>query len=1380
MSLKSCLAVIAGLCIAASYATPTVSFPFNSQVPTVARVSHPYLFQFTGSTFAPAGIKYSYTLSGQPAWLSLNGDTRTFSGTPGDADAGSSTFLLTAADGTGAAHMQCTLVVSPDPVPQFQGTLSEQLAAETSQSSSDPATITLRPGDSFQFHFRQDSFIDAVQRTLYYYATLTDHTPLPAWLHFDADSLTFSGTTPQLSAFPQAWQVALMASDVQGFAGSSSAFSIIITRDQLVFSPQEQNVHITPGSQIQSPDLLSMLLKDGKPLEAVQIKSAQVSGAPAWLHFDAGALAISGTTPGDAAAQNVTVTVTDTDGDTASVTLRLAPGASSSDVFGGEIGTLTATAGEQFEYTIPASVISPSDADLTVILPTSAMWLHFDSQSRELSGLVPTQTTPSVVTATLTARVSGSSKPDSQIFRIDIKAVTDSTTILSGSAASKTSQTSSATSPPLLAAPSERKGYRGAIAGIIVGVVVAAILLLALLLLCLRRRREHGYKQHFSPEKRDISRPFVPPEPYGREEQGIAQSDVEKGARNDVHGLDGSKMPSHLPPRLALNLPRYSERTSKWKSRFSRISLASSLGNGEDAIRVAENIPEWGDDNAVVQRPHDSFSVPAEIARVSRQQSQQMSPSKRALRRLRAKRNLRESVDDIGLGIGMGDGSPVKRDRSWYGKERRRSTMLSPTMDRSSYGSFSTRGTSVLADTFPRPPTGSTLHRGRSKPSTSIPEEGSRRRSLWLVGRSDSRADGRSMQDKRQSFISKRKSGPSPLFAHGSRLSMVSKQTGSVTDIDILAGPSSARRSRKQLTSYSKSSSLGAPQQPSEQFRRVDQPKRTWSTTFAPEYPRAIDIHEEVDDTFAPKFPRVIDVHEEVEEEDTDWTSVSSSPSASRTNLHSIQSRMSSRLDLASQMALPRHKRSWVVPGEASPTPPPMAPPNSRYASSQKTSKTYSSSPLATGSSGTAAAKVAARRCKLSEPMEMVSNDSLSKSRPERPRLAHTSSGRPVSVEKVERLSSLRAERQLDLDDTVAGGDVWEEGSLRGKADGAGLGIGQGLRNECSGSVRAGTGRSGRSALSDRKFGKHIQKRQLDIPEYAASFVDYKALKKLIKKLSATPVLTANHKDTTGTSHLRETQAALQANKATFFFRLERELEKVNIFYLQKEAEVHLLFITIRADHSYLTIRLQLKLRLSTLLDKKRGLQSRATPASKLSSSYVTLDEGFRLFGNDLDKLQQFVEVNQTAFSKILKKWDKTSKSREKEIYLSRAVEVQPCFNRDVISELSDQATTGILELQAWAEGEKITYTPAVELENRARPEAQDDLEVEAQVVQAVNAGNVALVSEWATRTATHEEASDRISRAFLNTVNTATSSAQKVLFETGLVNFNFSDPINE
>lgn len=117
----------------------------------------------------------------------------------------------------------------------------------------------------------------------------------------------------------------------------------------------------------------------------------------------------------------------------------------------------------------------------------------------------------------------------------------------------------------------------------------------------------------------------------------------------------------------------------------------------------------------------------------------------------------------------------------------------------------------------------------------------------------------------------------------------------------------------------------------------------------------------------------------------------------------------------------------------------------------------------------------------------------------------------------------------------------------------------------------------------------------------------------LIKKLSATPVIHAQNDPV-----LQDPQTSLQANKATFFFRLERELEKVNKFYLQKEAE--------------------LKLRLSTLLEKKKSLQSQSIPVSRLSSNYVILEEAFRLFSNDLNKLQQFVEINATAFSKILKK----------------------------------------------------------------------------------------------------------------------------------------------
>ncbi|KAF2672801.1 ankyrin repeat protein nuc-2 [Microthyrium microscopicum] len=288
-------------------------------------------------------------------------------------------------------------------------------------------------------------------------------------------------------------------------------------------------------------------------------------------------------------------------------------------------------------------------------------------------------------------------------------------------------------------------------------------------------------------------------------------------------------------------------------------------------------------------------------------------------------------------------------------------------------------------------------------------------------------------------------------------------------------------------------------------------------------------------------------------------------------------------------------------------------------------------------------------------------------------------------------------------------------------------------------------------------FGKQIQKRQLEIPEYAASFVDYKALKKLIKALSATPVLPAQNDPSR--SNILEPREALQANKATFFFRLERELEKVNKFYLQKEAE--------------------LKLRLGSLLDQKRSMQAQQTPASRLSSRYIALEEGFRQFSRDLSKLQQFIEINATAFSKILKKWDKASKDETKVVFLSRAVEVQPCFNPDVISNLSDQATTNLLDFAAWAEGEKIQFTAPDLDDNAKRSVSQENAELDSQIHQAVTAGNLSVVEDWTTRIHTLPDASLRVTRVFLGTADDASEQSLELLLNTGLVDLHEIDEIN-
>ena len=79
---------------------------------------------------------------------------------------------------------------------------------------------------------------------------------------------------------------------------------------------------------------------------------------------------------------------------------------------------------------------------------------------------------------------------------------------------------------------------------------------------------------------------------------------------------------------------------------------------------------------------------------------------------------------------------------------------------------------------------------------------------------------------------------------------------------------------------------------------------------------------------------------------------------------------------------------------------------------------------------------------------------------------------------------------------------------------------------------------------------------------------------------------------------------------------------------------------------------------------------------------WSSLEEGWRLFERDLGKLQGFIEINATGFRKILKKWDKRSKSNTKELYIERQVEVQPCFNREFIATLSDIVAANLLDLE--------------------------------------------------------------------------------------------------
>lgn len=202
------------------------------------------------------------------------------------------------------------------------------------------------------------------------------------------------------------------------------------------------------------------------------------------------------------------------------------------------------------------------------------------------------------------------------------------------------------------------------------------------------------------------------------------------------------------------------------------------------------------------------------------------------------------------------------------------------------------------------------------------------------------------------------------------------------------------------------------------------------------------------------------------------------------------------------------------------------------------------------------------------------------------------------------------------------------------------------------------------------KFGKYLEARQLELPEYNGHFIDYKSLKKLIKQLSV-PLQPAARNSPSLLCNLDESviQQSLQEHKASFFFRLERELEKVNEFYLEKESN--------------------LKVKLEILQSRYEDCKKRGKLASKESVSYKHLRDGIKKFERDLAHLEQFMELNRTGFSKVLKKWDKRSHSHTKDFYLATVVSVQPIFTRNEVAGLNDAALAMLMELNEISSDER-------------------------------------------------------------------------------------------
>lgn len=134
-----------------------------------------------------------------------------------------------------------------------------------------------------------------------------------------------------------------------------------------------------------------------------------------------------------------------------------------------------------------------------------------------------------------------------------------------------------------------------------------------------------------------------------------------------------------------------------------------------------------------------------------------------------------------------------------------------------------------------------------------------------------------------------------------------------------------------------------------------------------------------------------------------------------------------------------------------------------------------------------------------------------------------------------------------------------------------------------------------------------------------------------------------------------------------------------------------------------------------------------------------------------------------------------------KELYLHRAVEVQPCFNREVLRDLADRATTARLELEAWAEGENIQFDTSRPSDRMAAPAlGTEEDELDMQVLQSASTGNLQTLREWIAKLKSFPDARERATRAFLTAINGFSDEVLSLLLQSELVDIHAEDDINE
>eukprot|EP00437_Effrenium_voratum_P007697 CAMPEP_0181425416 /NCGR_PEP_ID=MMETSP1110-20121109/15146_1 /TAXON_ID=174948 /ORGANISM="Symbiodinium sp., Strain CCMP421" /LENGTH=758 /DNA_ID=CAMNT_0023548599 /DNA_START=55 /DNA_END=2331 /DNA_ORIENTATION=- len=402
----------------------------SGQVPIRTRTGVPFEYKFPSGLFSKSTGHFRATSGGAtlPAWLHFNSKTVTLSGTPGPENRGIINVKVTGVDAAGVEETT---------------TLTIHIGGGPALTKPIP-TQHLTPGKDFVYSLPKGMFIDATDgEKLNFWASTTDGSKLPAWLHFDAEHGRFYGRPP--AHLTGVLEVLLTAMDSQHLsvtdsfdiilgdgsglsqiAGNEPPFVASHLEPQSVKPGKALHFQVPRGSFVDSEDEelhLTAALADGKAL-------------PKWLHFDPASASFSGTpSEGDSGVIAVKVTARDS-GDAAvneSFLINITGHAARASKLRGPMLPLRhframpkAVVGHGFRFQVPKGTFGHADgsgpvsyeAHLSNGKPLPS-WLHFDEKTGTFTGTPLSSETGSLSVEVVATDDKGSSASDS--FVIDVR-----------------------------------------------------------------------------------------------------------------------------------------------------------------------------------------------------------------------------------------------------------------------------------------------------------------------------------------------------------------------------------------------------------------------------------------------------------------------------------------------------------------------------------------------------------------------------------------------------------------------------------------------------------------------------------------------------------------------------------------------------------------------------------------------------------------------------------------------------------------------------------------------------------------------------------------------------------------------------------------------